>query len=53
MIDTERERQRHRHGEKQAPCRAPDVRLNPWTPGSCPGLKADALVLSHPGILTF
>ena len=36
--------------EKQAPCREPDVGLDPGTPGSCPGLKADAKLLSHPGI---
>ena len=35
----ERERQRHRQGEKQAPCREPDVGLDPRTPGSCPGLR--------------
>ena len=28
---------------KQAPCREPDVRFDPGTPGSCPELKADAL----------
>ena len=41
MRDTERERQRQRHRqrEKQAPCREPDVGLNPGSPGSCPGLK--------------
>ena len=32
----ERERQRHRQREKQAPCREPDVRLDPRTPGSRP-----------------
>ena len=46
MRDTERERQR----EKQAPCREPDVGLNPGTLVSCPGPKADAQPLSHPGI---
>ena len=52
MRDTERERerQRHRQREKQAPCREPDVGLNPWTPGSRPQLKADDQPLSHPGI---
>ena len=34
MRDTERERQRHRQREKQAPCREPDVGLDPRTPGS-------------------
>ena len=45
-----RERQRHRQREKQAPCREHNVRLDPRTPGSHPGLKADAQPLSHPGI---
>ena len=49
MSDTERERQRHRQREKQAPGREPDVGLDPRTPGSRPGLKADAQPLSHPG----
>ena len=47
---TERERQRHRQREKQAPWREPDVGLDPGTPGSCPGPKAGAKPLSHPGI---
>ena len=38
----ERERQRYRQGEKQAPCREPDVGLNLGTLGSCPEPKADA-----------
>ena len=32
--------QRHRQREKQAPCREPDVGLDPGSPGSHPGLKA-------------
>ena len=42
MRDTERERerQRHRQREKQAPCRKPNVGLDPESPGSGPGLKA-------------
>ena len=36
----ERERQRLRQREKQAPCREPDVELDPGSPGSCPGPKA-------------
>ena len=40
MRDTPREEQRLRQREKQAPCREPDVGLNPRSPGSCPGLKA-------------
>ena len=50
------EREREREGgrdtdrEKQAPCREPDVGLDPRTPGSCPGPKAGPKLLSHPGI---
>ena len=36
--------------EKQAPCRDPNAGLDPETPGSCPGPKASAKPLSHPGI---
>ena len=36
--------------EKQAPCRELDVGLDPRSPGSRPGLKADAQWLSHPGV---
>ena len=42
--ERERERQRHRQREKQAPCREPDVGLDPGSLGSGPGLKA---VLNH------
>ena len=35
----ERERQRHRQMEKQAPCREPDVELDPGSPGSHPRLQ--------------
>ena len=38
--EKERERQRHRQREKQAPCREPDVGLDPRSPGSCPEPKA-------------
>ena len=48
----ERERQRHRQREKQAPCREPNVELNLRTLGSHPEPKADAQLLSHPGIPT-
>ena len=44
MIDIERQR------EKQAPCREPDMRLDPRTPGSHLGPKAGVKPLSHPGI---
>ena len=50
MRDTER--QRHRQREKQAPCRETNVGPDPGTPGSCPGLKACAKPLSHPGVPT-
>ena len=50
VTERERERQRHRQRKKQAPCKEPDVGLNPGAPGSCPGLKAGAKWLSHPGI---
>ena len=41
MRDIKRERQRHRQREKkQAPCREPDVGLDPVSPGSHSGLKA-------------
>ena len=53
MKDTERERQRRSQREKQAPCREPNVGLDPKTPGSCPELKANAQPLSHPGIQYF
>ena len=52
MIDIYRERQRHRR-EKQVPCREPNMGLDPGTPKSCPGPKAGAKLLSHPGILRF
>ena len=38
--EREREAQRHRQREKQAPCREPDVGLDPRIIGSHPGLKA-------------
>ena len=41
MRGTEEERKRHRQREKPAPCREPDVKLDPGTLGSCLELKAD------------
>ena len=38
--EREREKQRHRQRERQAPCREPDVGLEPGSAGSRPGLKA-------------
>ena len=48
--EKERERQRQRQREKQAQFRAPDVGLDPRTPGSRPGPKAGAKPLSTIGI---
>ena len=53
MRDTERKRKRYaenRQREKQAPFREPGVGLDPRSPGSHPGPKADAKGRSHPGI---
>ena len=44
------ERQKHRQREKQAPCKEPNVGLNPGTPGSHPEPKADTQPLSHPDV---
>ena len=53
MRDREREKQRHRQREKQAPCKEPDVGLNPRTLGTHPEPKAEAQPLSHPNAPTF
>ena len=54
MRDTHRERERERHtgrGRSRLHAgREPDMGLDPGTPGSCPGPKAGAEPLSHPGI---
>ena len=49
--EREREMQRHRQREKQAPCREPDVGLDPGSPGSRPGPKAGAKPLATQGSL--
>ena len=49
MRDTKGQRER----ERQAPCREPDVGLDPGSPGSHSGLKAGAKPLSHPGVPIF
>ena len=49
MRDTERERERGR-SRLHAGCPI-WVGLDPGIPGSCPGPKADAQPLSHPGVL--
>ena len=51
MRDTQREKQRHGQREKQAPCREPDVGLDPGTQESGPEPKADTKPLSHPSVL--
>ena len=51
MRDTEREGQRHRQREMQAPCGKPDAELHLRTLGSQPEPKANAQPLSHPGAL--
>ena len=48
MRDTQK--QRHRQREKQAPCGGPDAGLDPGSLGSRPEPKADAQLLSHPGV---
>ena len=57
MIERERERERQRHRqrerEKQAPCREPDVGLDPRTLESLPEPMADAQPLSYPGVPSF
>ena len=53
MRDTERVSERGRdtgRGRSRLSCREPDTGLDPRTPGSHPGLKAGAKLLSHPGI---
>ena len=46
--ERERERQRHRQREKRAPCREPDVGLDPGTPGES-WAEGSTKPLSHPG----
>ena len=47
MIVTERERERE--AEAGSMHREPDVGFDPGSPGSCPGPKAGAKPLRHPG----
>ena len=50
VIDTHTQRGRDIGREKEAPCGEANVGLDPRTPGSCAEPKADALLLSHPGV---
>ena len=52
MIVTEREREAETQAEGEAGSmhREPDVGLDPGSTGSCPGPKAGAKPLRHPGI---
>ena len=55
MIVTEREREAETQAEGEAGSMhwEPDVGLNPGSPGLCPGSKAGAKLLRHPGIPLF
>ena len=44
----DRERQKHRQREMQAPCREPNVGLDPRTPGVTPWAEGGAKPLSPP-----
>ena len=46
-------RERERQRQKQAPCREPNIGLNPGTLGSGPEPKTDAQLLSEPGTPRF
>ena len=54
MIVTEREREAETQAEGEAGSmhQEADVGFNPGSPGSCPGPKAGAKPLRHPGIPT-
>ena len=49
MRDLERGRDTGR-GRSRLSCGEPDVEVDPRAPGSCPELKADTQLLSHPGV---
>ena len=48
MSDIQKEAETQR--EKQTPCSSPSAGLDPGVPESHPQLKAEAQLLSHPGI---
>ena len=49
MREREREAETQEEGEADSMHREPDVGFDPGSPGSCPGPKAGAKPLSHPG----
>ena len=49
MRDADREAETQAEGEAGS-VQEPDAGLDPWTPGSRPGPKADTQPLSHPGV---
>ena len=51
IVHREREAETQAEGEAGSMHWKPDVGLNPGSPGSCPGPKAGAKLLSHPGAL--
>ena len=53
MIVTEREAETQAEGEAGSMHWDPDVGFDPGSPGSCPGPKAGAKSLRHPGIPYF
>ena len=53
MRDTQKEAQTQAEGEAGSLRGKPNVGLDPGTQGSHPGLKADAQLLSSPGVLYF
>ena len=52
MRDTQREAETQAEGEAGS-MQGPEAALDPRTPGSRPEPKADAQLLSHPGVLLF
>ena len=50
MRDTERKAETQAEGEAGSLHQEPDMGFDPGSPGSCPGPKADAKPLRHPGI---
>ena len=50
VIQREREAETQAEGEAGSMHREPDVGFDPGSPGSCPGPKAGAKPLHHPGI---